>query len=94
MKIFRNAYGQRIVARSITYNCEKCTPPRPQRNCGLHPLIHTRLEFTLAQDMSVCQRGEKKAPTDQSSSQGQWGPPLKGHQGEADEEYHRGPCPH
>jgi hypothetical protein len=30
----------------------------------------------------------KKAPTDQSSNQGQWGPPLKGHQGEADEEYH------
>jgi hypothetical protein len=59
----------------------------------LHPLIHTRLEFNLAQDMVSCQRGEKEAPADQSSSQGQWGPSLKGHQGEADEEYHRGPRP-
>jgi hypothetical protein len=28
--------------------------------CGLHPLIHTLLEFTLAQDMVYCQREEKK----------------------------------
>ena len=26
------------------------------------PLIHTRLESTLAQDMPVCQRKERKAP--------------------------------
>jgi hypothetical protein len=25
----------------------------------------------------------KRTPTDQSSNQDQWGPPLKGHQGEA-----------
>ena len=25
------------------------------RNCGLHPLIHTRLKFTLAQDIVYCQ---------------------------------------
>jgi len=31
-------------------------------NCGLHPLIHTRLEFNLAQDIEGCQGGEKKAP--------------------------------
>ena len=35
----------------------------------------------------------KNASTDQSSSQGQWGPPLNGHQGEADEEYHQEPRP-
>ena len=44
------------------------------------PLIHTHPKFNLAQDMVSCQRGEKEAPTDQSSTQGQWGPPLKGHQ--------------
>ena len=51
VEMFRYAYEQRIGARSITYNCEKCTPPRPQRNCGLHPLIHTQLKFGLAQDV-------------------------------------------
>jgi hypothetical protein len=30
---------------------EKCRPPQPQRNCGFHPLIHTLLEFYLAQDL-------------------------------------------
>ena len=37
---------------------------RGEANCRLHPLIHTRLEFNLAQDMAVCQRREKKAHTD------------------------------
>jgi len=38
-------------------------------NCGLHPLIHTFLKLNLAQDMAVCQREEREAPTDQSSNQ-------------------------
>jgi len=36
--------------------------PQLQRNCRLHPLIHTRLEFNLAQDIEGCQGGEKKSP--------------------------------
>jgi hypothetical protein len=27
----------------------------PEQECGLHPLIHTLLEFTLAQDVVFCQ---------------------------------------
>jgi hypothetical protein len=33
-------------------------------NCGLHPLIHTLLKFTLAQDIESCQGKERKAPTE------------------------------
>jgi len=28
---------------------------REGAKCGLHPLIHTRVEFTLAQDIVSCQ---------------------------------------
>jgi hypothetical protein len=35
-----------------------------EANCGLHPLIHTLLEFTLAQDMVSCRCGEKRTPID------------------------------
>ena len=38
----------------------------------LHPLIRTRLGFNLVQEMVICQRGEKNAPTDQFTY-GQWG---------------------
>jgi hypothetical protein len=39
----------------------------------------------LTSSINSCKADAKKkgTPTDQSSSQGQWGPPLKGHQGEA-----------
>ena len=30
--------------------------PPPVRNCRLHPLIHTPMEFTLAQNVEVSQR--------------------------------------
>ena len=30
-------------------------------------VIHTRLKFTLEQDMVFCQRGEKEAPTDRGT---------------------------
>ena len=30
-------------------------PPRSLEKCGLHPLIHTLLEFTLAQYIVGCQ---------------------------------------
>jgi hypothetical protein len=30
-----------------------------EADCGLHPLIHTRLKFNLAQDMVSCQRNKK-----------------------------------
>jgi len=36
-------------------------------DCGLHPLIHTLLEFNPAQYVVICQCVEKEAPTDQSS---------------------------
>jgi len=29
-------------------------PPRSQQKCELHPLIHTLLEFDLAQDFGGC----------------------------------------
>ena len=39
---------------------------REVAKCGLHPLIHTLLEFTLAQNIWFYQHGgvEKKTPTD------------------------------
>jgi len=49
MKILRNAYGQRIGARSITYNCEKCKLSSITAKVYITSLIHTRLDFTLAQ---------------------------------------------
>ena len=33
-----------------------------QAEWGLHPLIHTLLEFNLVQDVDYCQRAEKKTP--------------------------------
>jgi hypothetical protein len=35
--------------------------PRSLRNCGLHPLIHTPLEFYLAQDVEK-KKAEPKTP--------------------------------
>jgi hypothetical protein len=34
------------------------------------PFIHTRLGFSLIQDIWFCQRGEEEALSDQSSNQG------------------------
>ena len=51
--------------------------PRTLPKWRLHPLIYTRLEFNLAQDMAVCQREEKKAPTDPAHT-GPVGATLKG----------------
>jgi hypothetical protein len=31
------------------------------RECGLHPLIHTLIEFSLAQDVENCQEGGVEA---------------------------------
>jgi len=33
-----------------------------EANCGLHPLIHTRPGFNLAQNMDLCRCEEKKTP--------------------------------
>jgi len=33
---------------------------QPRGDCGLHPLIHTLLDFALVQDMASCQRHERK----------------------------------
>ena len=36
---------------------ETQTPTRPLWNCGLHPLIHTLLEFNLPQDIESIESG-------------------------------------
>ena len=45
---------------------------RSPRNFILHPLIHTPLEFNLAQDMVSCQCGEVITPTVQFCGK-RWG---------------------
>ena len=68
----RKAYGDcKSNLAHGTKDCKYEKPPfyrligwlkRERANCGLHPLIHTLLEFTPAQNMVFCQRGEKKPP--------------------------------
>jgi hypothetical protein len=59
VKIFRNAYGQLIGARSITYNDEKSKPSSITGKSGLHPLIHTFTTRSSAQDVEKKKNGAK-----------------------------------
>jgi len=43
---------------------EMSNSPEFQSGLALHPLIDTRLEFKLSQDMNFFQRGERKTLTD------------------------------
>jgi len=45
-----------LSKRSVDLAVRNTNSPRSSSNCGLHPLIHTLLEFTLAQNVGVSQR--------------------------------------
>ena len=55
LAVYKVVTARAIVNTKNHYSDRNYVAEREGANCGLHPLIHTLLEFTLAQDMATCQ---------------------------------------